>query len=108
MQITELQIQALTLLSFGWDHVFVIYKIMTATIIATVFYYHAHVSKDPEFRQKYPNLFMSLDLKIYRKRKYSYMLIPFAELIFFYKLLRYRYNTVAFLKEYAINKNIHY
>ena len=77
-------------------------KAISTVVLSSIFYYHAMHSITKEFRTNYPNLFARLDLKHYNKVKWAFLLIPFADIFFYYLIIKNRYTTVAFLKAFAV------
>lgn len=87
-----------------WTDWLVIVKVISIVVVISIFYYHGLNSTTVEFRQKYPVLFSKLDLKYYNKVKWTFALVPFADIIFYILLFTHRYNTVSFLKAFAVKK----
>lgn len=83
----------------------VIIKAISTVVVVSIFYYHAISSANAEFQSNYPRLYSKLDLKYYDKVKWTFALFPFADLLFYYLLIRNRYTTVAFLKAFGV-KNV--
>lgn len=81
-----------------------ILKGISTVFILTVFYHHAVVSTTREFRTNYPVLYSKLDLKYYNRVKWAFAAIPMADVYFIYLLVKHRYNTVSFLKSFAVKQ----
>ena len=78
----------------------------TTAIMITIFSIHKSRSLDPEFIQRYPNLIASCSKKTYLKFQAFFTLVPFADYYFFYRCIKYRFSTVAFLKDYAVPRKL--
>lgn len=85
---------------------FLWFKGSTTVMILCIFVLHKERSLDPEFMAKYPNLIAKSSRKTYLKFQTFFVLVPFADYYFFYRCFRYRFSTVAFLKDYALPRKL--
>ena len=85
---------------------FFILKAISIVIVLTIFEYHRLISMEPDFARNYPNLRAKLNKKTFNKMKWAFALIPFFDFYFYFLILKNKYTTVAFLKEFAIKKKL--
>lgn len=92
-------------LSLAYADILIIIKAITTVIILSVFYYHKEHSRRDGFRKKYPNLYSRINAKKYEKARLFFLLVPFMHYYFLLLLIFKRYNTVSFLKAFAVPKD---
>lgn len=92
---------------FGaYGDLLIILKVISTVAVLTIFEYHKLQSTTKEFQKNFPVLCSKLDKKLFNKRKYVMAMLPFADIYLYFRIYQQRFSTVAFLKDFAIKKDL--
>ena len=90
----------------GYSEYFFVPQLLNIVIVFVVFEYQWHETQEDDFIKKNKSLLSKLDKKTFEGFKYAFAFIPFISLYLYCRCLYQKFDTVKFIKDYGVKREL--